>query len=56
VRWCRDEAAAWRRLEPWSVTFVDLSTGAVVGVVDGRDSAAVKASLTAQPRWWRQRV
>lgn len=39
VRWFRDEAGAWRRLEPWSITFVDLSTGAVVGVVDGRDSA-----------------
>ena len=41
VRWFRDAGAAWRRFEPWMTTFVDLDTGAVLGVVDGRDSAGV---------------
>jgi transposase len=40
VRWYRDDAGAWQRIEPWMTTFVDLASGQVVGVVDGRDSAA----------------
>jgi len=56
VRWFRDDAGGWRRIEPWMTTMVDLATGEVIDVVDGRDSAAVAAWLEAQPRWWRRRV
>ena len=28
----------------------------MIGVVDGRDSAAVKTWLKTRPRWWRHRV
>ena len=56
VRWYRDDAGAWQRIEPWMTTFVDLASGQVVGVVDGRDSAAVKTWLKSRPRWWRPRV
>lgn len=41
VRWFRTEAGGWRRFEPWMTTLVDLTTGQVLGIVDGRDSAAV---------------
>jgi len=37
-------------------TFINLATGQVIGVVDGRDSAAVKTWLKTRPRWWRHRV
>lgn len=56
VRWFRDEAGAWRRFEPWMTTFVDLDTGAVLGVVDGRDSAGVGDWLGARHAAWRERV
>ena len=56
VRWFRTEAGAWARIEPWSTVFTDLDTGAVLGVVDGRDGAAVRGWLTTRPRWWRHRV
>ena len=36
--------------------FTDLDTGGVLGVVDGRDGAAVRGWLTTRPRWWRHRV
>lgn len=62
VRWFRDpheptaDPARWRRVEPWMTCMVDLSSGNVIDLVDGRDSAAVRASLEAQPKWWRRRV
>ena len=57
VRFFRDEATGgWRRVEPWMVSFVDLDSGAVLGLVDGRDSAAVRGWLLERPRWWRHRV
>lgn len=56
VRWYKDEHDTWRRVEPWMTTFTNLATGQVIGVVDGRDSAAVKTWLTTRPRWWRHRV
>jgi transposase len=56
VRWYRDDAGAWQRIEPWMTTFVDLASGQVVCVVDGRNSAAVKTWLKTRPRWWRHRV
>jgi transposase len=56
VRWFRTEAGSWARVEPWSVLFTDLDTGVVLGVVDGRDGAAVRGWLASRPRWWRHRV
>ncbi|MEW1984611.1 transposase family protein [Pseudarthrobacter oxydans] len=39
VRFFRDPATkAWKRYEPWMTTIVDLDTGQVLGIVDGRDS------------------
>ena len=42
VRWYRDHAGAWQRVEPWMTTFTDLDSGQVIGVVDGRDSAGTR--------------
>lgn len=61
VRFFRDPAAnsgrgGWMRVEPWMTTFVNLQTGQVIGVVDGRDSAAVATWLAARSDAWRARV
>ena len=56
VRWLREADGSWRRFEPWMTTFVDLDTGGVLGVVDGRDSAGVGAWLTARSPSWRDRI
>jgi len=56
VRWYRDDAGAWQRIEPWMTTLTDLASCQVIGVVDGRGSAAVKTWLKTKPRWWRHRV
>jgi transposase len=62
VRWFRDpddpsgQPGRWRRVEPWMTCLVDLSSGNVVDVIDGRNSAAVRTWLQARPRWWRHRV
>ena len=56
VRFFRDPDGRWRRFEPWMTTFVDLDTGQVLGVVDGRDSAGVCAWLAARAPGWRERV
>lgn len=53
VRFFRDPATAkWCRYEPWMTTMVDLDTGVVLGVVDGRGSAGVKAWLQARSPAW----
>jgi transposase len=57
VRFFRDPATArWRRYEPWMTTFVDTTTGRVLGVVDGRNSASVAAWLSARSTAWREAV
>ena len=56
VRWFRDEHGGWRRFEPWMTTFVDLDTGCVLGVVDGRNSAGVGDWLKLRDPAWRDRV
>jgi transposase len=56
VRWFRDEAGGWRRVEPWMSTIVNPDCGQVLGIVDGRDSAAVGAWLTARSPAWRARI
>src|SRR5665647_2031204 len=43
VRYWRDEGGTWHRFEPWMSTIVDVDTGQVLGVVDGRDSVGVGA-------------
>jgi transposase len=41
ARYFREPDGGWRRYEPWMTTLVDTSSGRVIGVVDGRDSAGV---------------
>jgi transposase len=54
VRFFRDPATmAWKRYEPWMTTIVDLDTGQVLGIVDGRDSDGVGDWLFARPLEWR---
>ena len=51
-----DPTGAWRRYEPWMTTFVDATTGQVLGVVDGRDSTTVARWLAARSQAWREAV
>jgi transposase len=54
VRYFRDPASgSWIRHEPWMSTIVDLDTGQVLGVVDGRDHKGVGDWLFARPLAWR---
>ncbi|MBA4103969.1 MAG: ISL3 family transposase, partial [Arthrobacter sp.] len=54
VRYFQDPATrAWTRFEPWMTTIVDLDTGQVLGVVDGRDHKGVGDWLFARPLEWR---
>jgi transposase len=56
VRWFRDEDGGWRRVEPWMSTIVNADSGQVLGIVDGRDSAAVGGWLAARSAVWRNRI
>lgn len=56
VRWFRTNEGAWRRFEPWMTTLVDLNTGQVLGIVDGRDSRAVGDWLAQRSEQWRERI
>ena len=56
VRFYRTETGAWARYEPWMSTIVDVSTGQVLGIVDGRGSAGVGAWLAARPAVWLDQV
>ncbi len=57
VRWYKhDDTGVWQRIEPWMTTMVNLDTGAVIDVVDGRNAAAVAQWLAAKPKWWLRRV
>lgn len=54
VRFFRDaETNKWQRIEPWMTTIVDLDTGQILGVVDGRDHTGVGARLLKRPLEWR---
>ncbi|MEE2521551.1 ISL3 family transposase [Pseudarthrobacter sp. J47] len=54
VRYFQDPATkAWTRFEPWMTTIVDLDTGQVLGVVDGRDHKGVGDWLFVRPLEWR---
>ena len=54
VRFFRDPgSSSWIRHEPWITTIVDLDTGQVLGVVDGRDHKGVGDWLFARPLAWR---
>jgi transposase len=54
VRYFQDPGTkAWTRFEPWMTTIVDLDTGQVLGVVDGRDHKGVGDWLFARPLAWR---
>ncbi len=57
VRWFRDpDHGGWRRVEPWMTTLVNTASGQVLGVVDGRNSAAVEGWLNARSQAWRDRI
>lgn len=56
VRYFRAPAGGWRRFEPWMSTIVNIDTGQVLGVVDGRDSAAVGGWLAGRSQAWRDQV
>lgn len=57
VRYFQDPATqAWTRLEPWMITIVDLDTGQILNVVDGRDHQGVGDWLFARPLEWRLAV
>lgn len=57
VRYFQDPVTkAWTRCEPWMTTIVDLDTGQVLGVVDGRDHTGVGHWLFARPLAWRLAV
>jgi transposase len=56
VRWYRDDDGGWRRVEPWMSTIVNADCGQVLGIVDGRDSAAVGGWLAERSPAWRDRV
>jgi transposase len=56
VHWFRDETGGWRRVEPWMSTIVNATSGQVLGIVDGRDSAAVGGWLATRAQAWRDRI
>jgi transposase len=56
VRWYRDDDGGWRRVEPWMSTIVNADCGQVLGIVDGRDSAAVGGWLAERSQAWQDRV
>ena len=56
VRFYRTETGKWARYEPWMSTIVDVTTGQVLAVVDGRSSAGVGAWLAARPAGWLDQV
>jgi transposase len=56
VRWFRDDQGGWRRVEPWMSTIVNADCGQVLGIVDGRDSAAVGGWLADRSQAWRDRI
>jgi transposase len=56
VRWYRDDRGGWRRVEPWMSTIVNADCGQVLGIVDGRDSAAVGGWLAERSQAWRNRI
>ena len=54
VRFFKDpQTGQWKRYEPWMTTIVDLDTGQILGIVDGRDSKGVGDWLFARPLEWR---
>jgi transposase len=57
IRWFRDaDGGGWRRVEPWMSTIVNADCGQVLGIVDGRDSAAVGGWLSERSTAWRNRI
>jgi len=56
VRYFRLPTGAWRRHGPWMSTIVDLDTGRVLGVVEGRSNTGVSTWLAARPAAWRERI
>lgn len=55
-RYLKNDAGKVTRVEPWSIVFTDLDTGAILDIVDGRRGQAVRDWIGAPPRWWRNKV
>lgn len=54
LRYFRDPTTnVWQRFGLWAPTIVDLDTGQVLGVVDGRDHTGVRAWLIQRSLHWR---
>ena len=54
VRFFQDPTTKnWTRYEPWMSIIVDLDTGQILGIVDGRDSTGIGDWLKARPLAWR---
>jgi len=54
VRFFQDPTTRhWTRYEPWMSIIVDLDTGQILGIVDGRDSTGIGDWLKARPLSWR---
>ena len=56
MRFVKLPAGPTVKIDPWSIMFTDLDTGAVLDVVDGRRGTAVRWWLRARPESWRARV
>jgi transposase len=53
---CDPDGGGWRRVEPWMTSIVNTDCGQVLGIVDGRDSAAVGGWLSERSPAWRNRI
>jgi transposase len=56
VRYLKNCEGKVTRVEPWSIVFTDLDSGAVLAIADGRRGQAVCDWIRRRPRWWRRRV
>jgi integrase len=56
VRLFPEPAGGWRRFEPCMSRIVDVDSGQVLGVVDGRDSVAIGGWLQQRSQAWRDRI
>ncbi len=50
VRYLKNDAGKVTRVEPWSIVFTGLDTGAILDIVDGRRGQAVRDWIGARPR------
>ena len=56
MRFVKLDNGATVKIDPWSILFTDLDTGAVLDVVDGRRGTAVRWWLRQRAESWREQV